>query len=132
MPAGIQKRSGEIVFLTKTSKFHQWNLNSSWANRVKGRISFQISSDGDGNTESVTFPCALNSHLAERHKLIQARVGDPFSSRFLSTMHMTLHTFFARVDFSSLSECITFRGSKDFDLWLLVCKQAKEKKGRGN
>lgn len=76
-------------------------------------------------TQIVTFICVLNSHLVEDHELIQARPGAPSSSSFINTRHRTFHIFFVRVDFSSLSECITFRGSKAFDLWLP--KQAKEK-----
>lgn len=70
----------------------------------------------------MTFICV---QLIEDNKLIQARAGAPSSSSFPTTRHMAFQVFFVRVDFSSLSECVTFRGSKAFDLWL--AKQAKEK-----
>lgn len=99
MPAGSGKEvgwGGEIFFLTKSSKFHHGNLYARWAVTVKVRVSFQVPSDGDENIQSVTF------------------TGVPSSSRFPSNRYMTFHELFVRVDFSSLSECITFRGLKDF------------------
>lgn len=126
MLAGFWKRSGiwegGIFFLTKSSKFHHGNLHTSWATTVKVEINFQIPSDGDEYIESMTFICPCRRD----YKLIQLRICAPSSSRFFSIRHMTFHELFVRVDFSSLLECITFTGLKDFDLWLPVCKQAQE------